>query len=482
VNTYKTKIRPLVSTGNLYHVLPRPDDKVWDGVEYFDPAAKKGTVYVFRPNAETMEGDGTMDRRAFLASCGTGVALVGLMPQTFADDRIPGQPAPTIRFFEDHRKVRIESALGRWTFVRPVISPWNYQATGKTLWVANSGNDSGDGTTSRPLQTIAKALDLAGPGDVIYVRPGVYIEILRIRKSGREDAPIILSCAPDALGKVKVTPCKEYVEKNPSGAVIMLHGVRHVWINGLVIEGPKGRPEAPRAETYGANGITWAGKAGTGCRATNNVVYGNVHCGLKEMGHGGTGILMEANIIFDNGTRSTDHGIYCPADELTIRGNIIFKNAGYGIHSYSHPRRQRIVQNICFGNRVCGIILAGSENQLHHNVCTGNGIGIFYFRAGSTDNVVQNNIFAFNGTDCGYDNGGGRLGDPARNIDDYNCYYPGKPEPRVQPGGHEILADPQFIDAKAGDYRLREDSPCVAKAVKPKGLGFDAMNHVGAFQ
>ena len=55
--------------------------------------------------------------------------------------------------------------------------------------------------------------------------------------------------------------------------------------DGLVIEGPLGCPEAPKMETYGANGITWAGKAGEGCRATNNVVYGNVHCGLKEMGH-----------------------------------------------------------------------------------------------------------------------------------------------------------------------------------------------------
>src|SRR5208337_1519446 len=103
-----------------------------------------------------------------------------------------------------------------------------------------------------PLLTIAKALDLAGSGDLIYLRAGTYIEAPLVRKSGRENAPIIVSCAPDALGKVKVTPSKEYVKKNPSGAVITLHGARHVWINGLVIEGPKGRPEAPRAETYGA--------------------------------------------------------------------------------------------------------------------------------------------------------------------------------------------------------------------------------------
>ena len=37
-------------TANLYHILPRPDDKVWDGIEYFDPVSKKGAIYIFRPD------------------------------------------------------------------------------------------------------------------------------------------------------------------------------------------------------------------------------------------------------------------------------------------------------------------------------------------------------------------------------------------------------------------------------------------------
>ena len=41
VETYKTNIRPLVRTANLYHILPRPDDKTWDGIEYYDPAARR---------------------------------------------------------------------------------------------------------------------------------------------------------------------------------------------------------------------------------------------------------------------------------------------------------------------------------------------------------------------------------------------------------------------------------------------------------
>jgi len=52
VETYKGKIRPLIRNADLYHILPRPDGRNRDGIEYFDPAAGKGVVYLFQPSPE----------------------------------------------------------------------------------------------------------------------------------------------------------------------------------------------------------------------------------------------------------------------------------------------------------------------------------------------------------------------------------------------------------------------------------------------
>ena len=51
VTSYKTKIRPLFNsvTIQVYHIFPRPDDLVWTGMEYYDPAKQKGVVYIFKP-------------------------------------------------------------------------------------------------------------------------------------------------------------------------------------------------------------------------------------------------------------------------------------------------------------------------------------------------------------------------------------------------------------------------------------------------
>lgn len=48
---YKSTLRPLIRSADLYHVSARPDGVQWDGIEYYSPALRRGVLYAFRGSA-----------------------------------------------------------------------------------------------------------------------------------------------------------------------------------------------------------------------------------------------------------------------------------------------------------------------------------------------------------------------------------------------------------------------------------------------
>lgn len=48
IEIYKTWLRPLIRSGNLYHLTDRPDGRQWDAMGYADPKTGRGVVYAFR--------------------------------------------------------------------------------------------------------------------------------------------------------------------------------------------------------------------------------------------------------------------------------------------------------------------------------------------------------------------------------------------------------------------------------------------------
>jgi alpha-galactosidase len=52
VRIYKEWIRPMLQDVKVYHILPRPDGAHWDGMFYWSPSLRKGTVYIFRPDSD----------------------------------------------------------------------------------------------------------------------------------------------------------------------------------------------------------------------------------------------------------------------------------------------------------------------------------------------------------------------------------------------------------------------------------------------
>ncbi len=80
------------------------------------------------------------------------------------------------------------------------LSPVLSGATGgRTLHVDQNNpqaNDAGDGGAANPFRTISAAALRAGPGDTVYVHPGVYREHVAPARGGTEENPITYQAAP----------------------------------------------------------------------------------------------------------------------------------------------------------------------------------------------------------------------------------------------------------------------------------------------
>jgi len=103
---YKDWVRPMLKDVKVHHILPRPDGRHWDGMFYWSPSLKRGTLYMFRPDANedrmTVRLKGLDDARTYWTWCEdgsieagerTGEALMGnglavALPSRFSCDLV----------------------------------------------------------------------------------------------------------------------------------------------------------------------------------------------------------------------------------------------------------------------------------------------------------------------------------------------------------------------------------------------------------
>ena len=104
-----------------------------------------------------------------------------------------------------------------------------------TIYVAKSGNDAtGNGTSSSPYSSLAKAASVAASGDIIHVNAGTYT------LSSGVAIPVGVSVEGDGSGVVNIV--SNYTNKSQSDAALMListvdgtNGNQH--ISGLTLDG-----------------------------------------------------------------------------------------------------------------------------------------------------------------------------------------------------------------------------------------------------
>ena len=74
--------------------------------------------------------------------------------------------------------------------------------SGKIIYVSPQGNDDQTGDTEdRALKTIQKAVDIAQPGESVYLLPGVYRQDVISKRSGFIDRPITIKGTKEAIVK-----------------------------------------------------------------------------------------------------------------------------------------------------------------------------------------------------------------------------------------------------------------------------------------
>ena len=104
--------------------------------------------------------------------------------------------------------------------------------TNSSFYVATTGNDSNPGTLAAPWRTIQHAADTARAGSTVYVRGGIYEEVVSVKASGNaSDGFITFRSYPEE------TAVLDAAHFTPSGrsAVLTIQNKSYVRILGFEI-------------------------------------------------------------------------------------------------------------------------------------------------------------------------------------------------------------------------------------------------------
>jgi hypothetical protein len=303
-------------------------------------------------------------------------------------------------------------------------------------FAAPTGSDTaGDGSLAAPYQSPQRLTDSLGLGQTGCFRGGTYaFSVLQLTTpdvtlAAYRDEAVTLQ------GDIKVLP-------GGSGSTI----------EGLNLDGIGGKNKiGPRIY---ADGVVLRDN-----EITNEHTGICVHVTQYYDDPPPQGVVIERNRIHDCGelpATNHQHGIYIATAQGTIvRDNWIYDNADRGIQQYPDTQGSRIIGNVIDSNGQ-GVNFGGD----YSGTC-------------SNDNLVQGNVIA-NSTRRWNVYSGSQGPDCTGNVVRHNCVYGsnssdyynshGGIEPRSRSfrASENVIANPRFVDAAAGDYRLPAGSGCLA--------------------
>ncbi len=157
----------------------------------------------------------------------------------------------------------------------------------RNFYVSPSGNDSNTGEIDSPLKTISYAQSKLSPGDTLFIREGIYQELVHIDNSGNKSNPIVFTAYPNE--KVVIDGGNE-LPSHDWGALVTLSG-SYIHAMGFEVRN---------------SNVTGKFKGGEGIRLINGI---HNRISFMEVHHSG------------------DHGIEVRADYAIVEDCEVYLNA-----------------------------------------------------------------------------------------------------------------------------------------------------------
>lgn len=261
-------------------------------------------------------------------------------------------------------------------------------STSRVFYVAKNGNDANTGTIDKPWLTVQKAANNAEPGDIIYVRDGIYSEFVTIKNSGLKGKGFITFKAYP--GEKPIFDAGKQTIKKGNTAFFTIEA------NYIMIDGFEMRNLSASGMEYYPDGILVSNNSNH-IQLLNNEIHHIENHSIDGNAHG---ILIYGNtskpiqdILIQN--NHIHHLTLGNSEALTLSGNV---------------ERFNISKNKVHDNNNIGIDVAG-----FYNACTGNCID--QVRNGTiSNNIVYNNSSGENPSYNGHLAAGGIYADGASDI------------------------------------------------------------------
>ncbi len=376
------------------------------------------------------------------------------------------------------------------------------------LWVdrnsyggqCSDGRSRQDVSVTAPWCTIGVAGNRVQPGDVVYVREGLYTEILtdhpqawnaavlQVVISGTQQAPILWKAFP---GETVTLGSGGGAEHGILAAAGTGFTPRHVVVEGFVVEG---FPEVGVMIT-GASDITLRKLDVSGCRwgaigsiQSNSVTIesSSIHDNALEGWTSAISLwectgenILRGNFIWANTDEdwreSEGHGIildYCESTaSALVENNVISDNEGWCINVF-FSSNATVRNNTCYRNsreRYDGtgeILAVGNEIAVHNNILVARyGTQAFQMWDGGNPDTIVSDFNIFWSPETAKT---ARHSSEFRGITLYANEKYGLDE-------NTIEEDPKLLAPSFGDFRLSSESPAIDSATDSMSPAFDSV-------